>query len=163
MVLIIPFVGAFWRQVYQPRPIGGSVVSQLFKVGPGAVSLMNMACVAFTTHYNGINYYTELKDRSLPRFVTAVGLGFVWSFSIFALMMAFGFKTFGAAAQPLLLNNYHRTDDPLATLSRFATGFSILCGFPLMFAGLKTGFFSAYRSSVDSSKNLRCVQGGGVR
>lgn len=38
----------------------------------------------------GISYYTELKDRTLPRYTAAVGLGFLASFSVFALMMAFG-------------------------------------------------------------------------
>lgn len=65
------------------------------------------------------------------------------SFGVFSTMMLFGFRTFGGAAQTLLLNNYHRTDDPLASLARLATGFSILCGFPLMFAALKTSFFNA--------------------
>lgn len=65
------------------------------------------------------------------------------SFGVFTTMMLFGFRTFGGAAQTLLLNNYHRTDDPLASMARLATGFSILCGFPLMFAALKTSFFNA--------------------
>lgn len=53
------------------RPITPKVngLAKLFRLGPGAISLMNMACVAFTTHYNGINYYVELKNRSLPRFL----------------------------------------------------------------------------------------------
>lgn len=50
-------------------------------------------------------------------------------------MMVFGFRTFGLHAQPLLLNNYHKTEDIMASLARLATGFSIVCGFPLMFAG----------------------------
>jgi len=126
-----------------------------FKIGPGAVSLMNMACVAFTTHYNGISYYQELKGRTLPRYAAAVGLGFGVSFLVFLGMMVFGNGTFGASAQALLLNNYHRTADPLATAARFATGFSILCGFPLMFAGLKTGFFSQYRAVVTETAGLK--------
>ncbi len=69
-------------------------------------------------------------------------------------MMAFGYGTFGYAAQPLLLNNYHKTADALATGSRLATVFSIVCGFPLMFAGLKTGFFSLWRSNVEESARL---------
>lgn len=83
-----------------------------------------------------------------------MGLGFLASFSVFALMMAFGYGTFGFAAQPLLLNNYHKTADALATGSRLATVFSIVCGFPLMFAGLKTGFFSLWRSGVEESPRL---------
>lgn len=65
------------------------------------------------------------------------------SFAVFSTMMLFGFRTFGSAAQALILNNYHRTDDPLASLARLATGCSILCGYPLMFAALKSSFFSA--------------------
>ena len=140
--------------VYRPIKPSHTALEKVFRLGPGAISLMNMACVAFTTHYNGIAYYTELKDRSLPRYASAVGLGFLASFSVFALMMSFGFNTFGQAAQPLLLNNYHRTKDALATGSRLATAFSIICGFPLMFAGLKTGFFSLWRSSVGGHRRL---------
>lgn len=84
----------------------------------------------------------------------AVGLGFLASFGVFALMMAFGYGTFGFAAQPLLLNNYHRTADGLATGSRLATVFSIICGYPLMFAGLKTGFFSLWRTNVEAAARL---------
>lgn len=40
------------------------------------------------------------------------------------------------------------------TGSRLATVFSIVCGFPLMFAGLKTGFFSLWRASVEESTRL---------
>jgi len=140
--------------VYRPQTPSYSAFEKLFRLGPGAISLMNMACVAFTTHYNGIAYYTELKDRNLSRYSGAVGLGFLASFSVFALMMVFGFGTFGFAAQPLLLNNYHRTQDALATGSRLATAFSIMCGFPLMFAGLKTGFFSLWHSNVESARRL---------
>lgn len=39
--------------VYRPNLATHSTMQKLFRVGPGAVSLMNMACVAFTTHYNG--------------------------------------------------------------------------------------------------------------
>lgn len=102
----------------------------------------------------GISYYTELKNRNLSRYSSAVGLGFLASFSVFVLMMVFGYGTFGLAAQPLLLNNYHKTSDALATGSRLATAFSIICGFPLMFAGLKTGFFSLWNSSVEESTGL---------
>ncbi|CAM9632470.1 unnamed protein product [Pylaiella littoralis] len=133
---------------------------KLWRVGPGLVTLMNMSCVAFMCHYNGVKYYEEqhhlanillagapvycIPSLSLcvcpsvsPRSAMTI------SFGVFSTMMLFGFRTFGGAAQTLLLNNYHRTDDPLASLARLATGFSILCGFPLMFAALKTSFFNA--------------------
>lgn len=65
------------------------------------------------------------------------------SLGVFSTMMLFGFRTFGPAAQALILNNYHRTADPMASLARLATGCSILCGYPLMFAALKASFFNA--------------------
>lgn len=54
---------------YRPLPAKVSGMGKFFRLGPGAISLMNMACVAFTTHYNGINYYVELKHRTLPRYL----------------------------------------------------------------------------------------------
>lgn len=39
--------------VYRPNLAAHSTLQKLFRMGPGAISLMNMACVAFTTHYNG--------------------------------------------------------------------------------------------------------------
>ncbi len=66
--------------MYRPHKASHSALEKVFRLGPGAISLMNMACVAFTTHYNGIAYYTELKDRSLPRYASAVTLGFMASF-----------------------------------------------------------------------------------
>lgn len=84
----------------------------------------------------------------------AISLGFLTSGTVFMLMMLFGFRTFGLAAQPLLLNNYHKTADTMATLARLATGFSIVCGFPLMFAGLKTGLFSLFEAKVNDSVSL---------
>lgn len=116
---------------------------KLWRVGPGLVTLMNMSCVAFMCHYNGVKYYEELEERTEKKYAITIGSAMAISFGVFTTMMLFGFRTFGGAAQALLLNNYHRTDDPLASLARLATGFSILCGFPLMFAALKTSFFNA--------------------
>lgn len=39
--------------LYRPSKPSHSALEKAFRLGPGAVSLMNMACVAFTTHYNG--------------------------------------------------------------------------------------------------------------
>ncbi|CAM9498738.1 unnamed protein product [Discosporangium mesarthrocarpum] len=115
----------------------------LWKVGPGLVTLMNMACVAYMAHYNSVKYYEELKDRTVKKYAVTIGTGMTICLGVFCTMMIFGFRTFGPAAQALILNNYHKTADPLASLARLATGFSILCGYPLMFAALKSSFFNA--------------------
>ncbi|CAM9693813.1 unnamed protein product, partial [Laminaria digitata] len=128
--------GDFFRFRSPVRSPWGAV--KLWRVGPGIVTLMNMSCVAFMCHYNGVKYYEELENRSVKKYAVTIGSAMAISFAVFSTMMLFGFRTFGSAAQTLLLNNYHRTGDPLASLARLATGFSILCGYPLMFAALKT-------------------------
>lgn len=44
-----------------------------WRVGPGVVTLMNMACVAFMAHYNGVKYYEELEDRTVKKYVVTIG------------------------------------------------------------------------------------------
>lgn len=63
-------------------------------------------------------------------------------------MMFIGYTIFGSTAQPLLLNNFHRTEDVLATAARFATGLAITFAYPLMFAGLKSSMYSLIDSAT---------------
>jgi hypothetical protein len=62
-------------------------------------------------------------------------------------MMFLGYTIFGSTAQPLILNNFHRTEDLLATAARFATGLAITFAYPLMFAGLKSSMYSLIDSA----------------
>jgi len=128
----------------------------MFHYGPGTLIMVNVVCVAFICHYNGAGYYSELKKRTVRNFTKVTCLGMGISMLVFILMMKFGSATFGTAAQALLLNNYHKSADPLATIARAATGFSILCGYPLMFAGFKNAFFPLVSSllSKDLGKKL---------
>jgi amino acid permease len=80
------------------------------------------------------------QDRSTDRYARVVCSGMGVAMVVFSVMMLFGFKTFGIASQALLLNNYHRSEDGMAGLARLATGFAIICGYPLMFAALKSSF-----------------------
>lgn len=52
----------------------------LWRVGPGLVTLMNMACVAFMAHYNGVKYYEELENRSVRKYTITIGyvLLYIW-------------------------------------------------------------------------------------
>lgn len=124
------------------RPSFPSPKFTLFKTGKGALVLANMMCVAFLAHYNAINYYKELEDRSPKRYKVAIATGFGISLTIFAGMMILGYSIFGTACQPLILNNFHRTKDALATGARFAIGLAITFAYPLMFAGLKSSMFN---------------------
>ena len=124
------------------RPSFPSPKFTLFKTGKGALVLANMMCVAFLAHYNAINYYKELENRSPRRYKVAIATGFGISLSIFAGMMILGYSIFGTACQPLILNNFHRTKDALATGARLAIGLAITFAYPLMFAGLKSSMFN---------------------
>jgi len=78
----------------------------------------------------------------LFRYRTAVTVGFGTAFAVFAAMMLVGYEIFGKTAQPLILNNFHRSADLLATIARLATGCAIMFAYPLMFAGLKSALFN---------------------
>ena len=67
-------------------------------------------------------------------------------------MMFLGYNTFGSTAQPLILNNFHRTEDLMATFARFATGLAITFAYPLMFAGLKSSLYNLIDMSTKNTK-----------
>jgi amino acid permease len=130
--------------------------AELFRAGPGTLVLVNMLCVAFLSHYNAINYYGEFQQpaeaeaeggRNGGGYSRAVQLGFAGAALVFIIMMAAGYLLFGAAAQPLLLNNFPASADRLASVARLATGLAITFAYPLMFAGLKTSLFDLLEGS----------------
>ena len=62
-----------------------------------------------------LHYIALLDHADENRYKTAIGIGFGASFAVFVTMMLLGYSMFGTVAQPLLLNNFHRTKDLLAT------------------------------------------------
>eukprot|EP00600_Ochromonadales_sp_CCMP1393_P004888 CAMPEP_0174967840 /NCGR_PEP_ID=MMETSP0004_2-20121128/7802_1 /TAXON_ID=420556 /ORGANISM="Ochromonas sp., Strain CCMP1393" /LENGTH=537 /DNA_ID=CAMNT_0016217007 /DNA_START=24 /DNA_END=1637 /DNA_ORIENTATION=+ len=110
----------------------------MWNVHGGTLTLVNMLCVGFLTHYNSISLYEEFDNPTPKRYNTAIGAGFGFAMLLFSSMMFIGYKMFGTAAQPLLLNNFPLTQDPLATFARITTGSAIVFAFPLVFTGLKS-------------------------
>lgn len=100
----------------------------------------------------------ELKDRTMPtlKYVMATGLG--GTAFVFWCMMMLGYATFGRNAQALLLNNYHASQDIMATIARAFTGVAIISGYALMFAGLKAALFSLARLDGPGVKNREVKQ-----
>jgi sodium-coupled neutral amino acid transporter 11 len=130
-----------------PHQLGSDLFGYLadipmFHAGKGLLVLMNMCCVAYACHYNAVKYYMELKDRTLPtlRGVMLAGIG--GTAFVFWSMMLLGYATFGCHSQALILNNYHQSQDVMATVARAFTGIAIMSGYALMFAGLKAALFS---------------------
>ena len=113
-----------------------------FHAAKGILTLMNMCCVAYACHYNAVKYYMELEDRTLPNLKGVMAAGLGGTFAVFWFMMILGYGTFGSNAQALLLNNYHKSQDVMATVARLFTGIAIISGYALMFAGLKAALFS---------------------
>jgi len=108
----------------------------------GTLVLVNMLCVGFLAHYNAISYFKELKYSTLPNYTKAVAAGFGVAGTVFLTMMFVGFELFGLSAQPLILNNFDKSKDSLASVARAATGMAIVFAYPLMFAGLKKAMAS---------------------
>jgi amino acid permease len=124
----------------------------LWQVNKGTLVLVNMLCVAFLAHYNAINYYKELDGATPRQYSKAIAAGFGTAAAVFLGTMFMGYSIFGTTAQPLILNNFHRTSDLLATCARFATGLAITFAYPLMFAGLKSSMFNLIDAAAVSKK-----------
>jgi len=110
--------------------------NHLWDFGLSSLALVNMLAMAFLTHYNGCKYYRELKSHN-PTFFrrcTAIGMGIC--VSLFAVICTATYKTFGSAADGMILKNYSR-NDALINVARIGMGFSIVASFPLMFSGLR--------------------------
>jgi len=131
-----------------------------WNAGKGTLVLANMMCVAYLAHYNSINYYKELTNHTPKKYKIAIGIGFGISCTVFIGMMLLGYSIFGTTAQPLILNNFHRTKDNLATAARFATGLAITFAYPLMFAGLKSSWYNLVDNSnkkITKTSNVKNV------
>jgi len=76
-------------------------------------------------HYNAARFYTELKDRTLPKYGVAVGSSFAIAAVLYMALATFGFLTFGGNCSGYILNNYSPYD-PLAFVSRLAVGLAVL-------------------------------------
>ena len=119
------------------RPAFGSIGAA------GALStkvsiLIGMLSTSFMCHFNAPKFYTELKDNTVPRFMTVVASSFAVSIGLFTAMTSLGFLTFGAHSSGLILNNYSNRDT-LMGLSRAAVAIAIVGSYPLAFVGARDG------------------------
>jgi len=102
-----------------------------------SLAILPFVCMtyeAYVMHYNSARFYTELKDRTLPRFAVAVGSSFGLSALVYIFISSLGFLTFGENSASFILNNYS-SSDPLAIVCRLAIGVSTLTAYPIVFHG----------------------------
>merc|ERR1719419_383381 len=111
--------------------------------------LASILSTAFLVHFNAPQMYAELrpstplhnireKARKQARFGTVAVLGFGLATVQYALIMVFGFLTFGRTTQGNVLLNYSMSDS-WATAAWLAVGVSMLFGYPMQFAGFRSG------------------------
>lgn len=105
---------------------------------PNAFILICMLSTAYMSHFNAPKFYNELENNTVKRFNILVGSSFAISIATFVIMAGFGFLTFGAASDGLILNNYSNKD-VLMGLSRVAVFISLVFSYPLAFAGCRDG------------------------
>ncbi|CAE7419514.1 avt5, partial [Symbiodinium sp. KB8] len=90
----------------------------------------------------------EAKEK-LRKFGKVAIIGFGIASVQYALVMVFGFLTFGKAATGNVLLNYDNLD-PWAAAARVAVGLSTLFGYPMQFAGLDISFELHFDKSLES-------------
>ena len=129
--------GRFYATTALSTPVFGTLG---WKGALSARSLI-LTCMlsnAYIAHFNAPKFLRELKNNTMARFHQVIGWSFGVSIALYCAMTAFGFLTFGAASNGLVLNNY-AVQDTWASLSRIAVAISITCSYPLIFVGTRDG------------------------
>jgi amino acid permease len=135
--------GAYYATQLAP-PVFGTAGAAAAWSSPRTLILACMLSNAFIAHFNAPKFLAELKDNTMTRFHKVIGWSFATSIALYALITSFGFLTFGAAANGLILNNYS-AGDALASISRIAVAISITCSYPLIFAGSRDGLLDLFK------------------
>lgn len=113
---------------------------------PTSTILIGMLSTAYMAHFNAPKFYSELKNNTIPRYLTVVSASFAISIALFASMATLGFLTFGANSAGLILSNYS-VRDRLMGVSRLAVALSIVFSYPLAFTGVREGVLDLFKIS----------------
>jgi hypothetical protein len=73
---------------------------------PKSAILIGMLSTSYMAHFNAPKFYTELKNNTVPRYLTVVWTSFAASILLYCLMGSIGFLTFGSASSgPYCMRN----------------------------------------------------------
>lgn len=114
--------------------------------------LTSMLSNAYIAHFNAPKYLAELKNNTMGRFTQVIAWSFGSSVALYSIITAFGFLTFGASSNGLILNNYS-TQDLLMSFSRVAVGLSVTGSYPLLFDGARDGFLDLFKVPKEKRTN----------
>ncbi|GKY97152.1 hypothetical protein MPSEU_000673600 [Mayamaea pseudoterrestris] len=134
------------------RPAFGNV-GAAGALTPQIAILIGMLSTAYMAHFNAPKFYAELKNNTVPRYMTVVATSFAASISIFATMASLGFLTFGSASSGLILNNYSPRDT-LMGLSKAAVAIAIVGSYPLAFVGARDGVLDLLKLKQSNMKAI---------
>lgn len=125
------------------QPLFGSAGASA-ALSPRSLILACMLSNAYIAHFNAPKFLTELKNNTMSRFHQVIGWSFGISIALYAAITSFGFLTFGASSNGLILNNYSNAD-ALASLARIAVAVSVTCSYPLIFVGCRDGILDLFK------------------
>lgn len=134
--------GAFFESQLATPVFGAAGAASAFS--PKSLILMCMLSNAYIAHFNSPRFLKELKNNTMARFHQVIGWSFATSILLYSAITAFGFLTFGAASNGLILNNYANKDF-LMSISRIAVAISVTCSYPLIFVGARDGIFDLFK------------------
>jgi amino acid permease len=140
------------------RPAFGSA-GAASALSPVTTILLGMLSTAYMAHFNAPKFYTELKNNTVPRYLTVVSTSFGISIVLFSLIAALGFLTFGGNCAGLILNNYS-TRDTLMSISRIAVAVSLVFSYPLAFVGARDGVIDLFSVKNKSASVLNAITVG---
>jgi hypothetical protein len=90
------------------------VKAPTFSAGAGALNLkafvlLSMLSTSYIAHYNAPSFYKELKNTSMPRFNTVVGLAFAASIVTFCFMMSTGNISVSMSVRDMMMHYISRS------------------------------------------------------
>ncbi|KAL0248331.1 hypothetical protein GEMRC1_003567 [Eukaryota sp. GEM-RC1] len=104
-----------------------------------AIPLMS---VSFNGHYNVLNLYKELSNRSMKRFTKAVVASSTFSLLFYTLIGFVGYYCFRGDTMGNIVNNYAQ-NDLLAIIARVGVSITVTFSFPMA--------FFAFRKSMENN------------
>ncbi|CAE7269599.1 glcK [Symbiodinium sp. CCMP2592] len=117
---------------------------------------------AFMAHYNAPKFYSQLQEKSVPKFAVLVCMAYGLALVVFVAFGMCGFALFGYDSEGNILKNYGF--GPEVMLAWLSMGFSVAFTYPLVFSGFRdscasllSGFGIAESSSFRLSFTLVAV------
>ena len=146
--------GAYYATQLTPPVFGTAGAAAA--LSPSALILACMLSNAYIAHFNAPKFLNELKNNTMSRFHQVIAWSFGTAITLYGLITAFGYLTFGGASNGLILNNYSNKDI-IASLSRIAVAISITFSYPLIFVGCRDGILDLFNIKERSNALLNQV------